>query len=59
MLYQKRNAFRKQIIEKQNVFFLHLQLLPEAFLILRRIQRDITINAHRSSCKVPVILVRF
>jgi hypothetical protein len=33
----------------------------EKFLILRRIQRDTNINVvvHTSSCKVPVILVRF
>jgi hypothetical protein len=41
------------------VFWFPLQLLSETFLILRRIQRDIIINVHRSSCKVPVILVRF
>jgi hypothetical protein len=29
------------------------------FLILRRIERDTTINVHRSSCKLTVILVRF
>ena len=29
------------------------------FLIVRRIRRDNIINVHRSSCKVPVILVRF
>jgi fucose 4-O-acetylase-like acetyltransferase len=29
----------------------------ETFLILRRIQRGIMINVHRSSCKVPVIVV--
>ena len=31
----------------------------EIFLILRRIQRDATINEHWSSCKIPVILHRF
>ena len=36
-----------------------LQLSSETFLILRRIHRDIITNVHRSSCKVPVILVRF
>ena len=33
--------------------------LSEAFLMLRRIQRDVIITVHRSSCKVPVILVSF
>jgi len=28
------------------------------FVILRRIQRDIIINVHRSSCKIPVIPVK-
>jgi len=32
--------------------------LPETFLIVRRIQRDIT-NVSKSSCKVPVILIEF
>jgi len=37
-------------------------ILSENFLILsilRRIQRDIIINVHTSSCKVTVILFRF
>jgi len=29
------------------------------YKILRRIQQDIIINVRRSSCKVPLILVRF
>jgi len=32
-----------------------MSLLSEAFLILRRIQRDVIINVLKSSCKVPFI----
>jgi len=35
------------------------QILSETFLILRRNERDMIISEHGSSCKVPVILVRF
>jgi len=31
----------------------------EILIILRRMQRDIIVNVHGSSCKVPVILIRF
>jgi len=35
-------------------------LIPsETFLILSIIERGIIINVHRSSCKLPVIFVRF
>ena len=34
-------------------------VFSEKFVILRRIQRDIIINMHRSSCIVPVTLFRF
>jgi hypothetical protein len=40
-------------------FWFFLQLLSETFLITGRISLDIIINVHRSSCKVPVISVRF
>jgi len=33
--------------------------LPDIFLILRRIKRDVIINVRRSSCKIPVIVVGF
>ena len=40
-------------------FLFSLQLLSEKFLILRRIRRDMMKNVYRSSCEVPVTLVRF
>ena len=50
---------RKKLLSIKCVFRFSLQLLCETFLILRRIQRDIIINVHRSSCQLPLILVRF
>jgi hypothetical protein len=41
------------------VFWFYLQILFETFLTLRRIQRDITINVHTSSYKVPLIFATF
>jgi hypothetical protein len=51
--------FGKKLSNTTCVFWFLLQLLPKTFLILRRIQRDIFINGKTSSCKVPVILIRF
>jgi hypothetical protein len=31
--------------------------LSETFFIIRRTERDIIINIHRSSCEVPVVVV--
>ena len=50
--------FGKKLLNIKCVFLFSLQLLPEIFLILHRIQQDIIINIYRSSCKVPFI-VRF
>jgi hypothetical protein len=46
--------FGKTFLNIKRVF----SLLSETFLIPRRIQREMTINVHRSSCEVPVILDR-
>jgi hypothetical protein len=45
------------LLNIKSVFSFSLQHLSETFLIMRRTQRDIT-NVHRSSWKVPVILLR-
>jgi hypothetical protein len=58
-LSHKRHDFREKILNIKCVFWCSLQRLSETFIILRRIQRDIIINVHRSSRKVPVILVRY
>jgi len=35
-----------------------VQILSETFFVLRRTERDIIINVHRSSCQVPNFLAR-
>ena len=50
---------KKKLPDIKCVFWFFLQLLSEKIPILRRTERDIIINVHRSSCKVPVILARF
>jgi hypothetical protein len=48
------------IFGKQNLLnIIYLQLMPETFLILRRIHRDFIMNIHWSSYKVSVFLVGF
>jgi len=51
-LGEKNIAYKMCVWISSTIFF-------EIFLILRHIQRDITTNANWSSCRVPVILVRF
>ena len=49
---------KKKVILKKNVFCFSLQLLSEKVLIVRRIQRDISINVTGTTCKVPVIILK-
>jgi hypothetical protein len=51
--------FGKLLLNIKCVFWFSVQLLSETFLILRRIQRDIIINVHRSLCKLPLLLSDF
>jgi hypothetical protein len=58
-LSHKRHDFRKKIIKHRMCVLTFCRTLPQTFLVLIRIQRDINISVYLSSCKVPVILVRF
>jgi hypothetical protein len=51
--------FEKKGIERKVCVLIFSTNLPETFIILRRFERDITINIHRASCEVPVVIVRF
>ena len=46
-------------IEHKMCVLIFSTTLSETFLNLRRVQRDMITNVHRSSCKVPVIIVGF
>ena len=51
--------FEKRFTDnKMCVFFFLSTILSERFLITRRTERDTAVSVERSSCKVPVILVR-
>jgi hypothetical protein len=59
-LSHKRQDYREKVIEHKLRVLIFSTTLSETFLILRRKKkRDIITNEHRSSSKVPVILVRF
>ena len=55
----KGTIFGNNLLNRKCVFWFSLQLSSETFFILKKIQRDIIINVHRSSFKVPVIIVIF
>ena len=57
-LSDKRHDFqKKKVIEQKFVLIFSTTFVPNISHI-KRIQWVIIINAHRSSCKVPFILVR-
>jgi hypothetical protein len=49
---------KKKLLNVKCVFWYSLRRSSEKFLILRRSEWDIIINAHRSLCKVLVFLVK-
>ena len=49
---------QKELLDIKSVSLRSLRLFSEAFLILRRTERDIIKNVFWSSCKLPVIIVR-
>jgi hypothetical protein len=59
ILSHKRHDFRKKLLNIKCMFGFCLQHLSEIFLILKRIKRDIILNFHRFSCKVPSFLQKF
>jgi hypothetical protein len=54
-IISKRHDFGKKKVEQKRCVLIFSETLSEIFLILRRIQRDITMNLQRSSCKIRVI----
>ena len=58
-LSHERHDFRKTFTERKMCVSILSATLSKMLLILRRIQRDIVINVHRSSYKVLVILFTF
>jgi len=51
--------FGKMLFDIKSVFWFSPQLLPEIFIILRRIQRDMIINVHGYSSEVTLFLSYF
>jgi len=59
LISQTARFWERTVLNIKCVVWFPPQLLPEIFLILRRIERDMITHVHRSSCKVRVILTGF
>jgi hypothetical protein len=58
-LSHKRHGLQEKVVEDKMCVLVLSANLFKAFLTLRRIQRDISINVLKSSCKVPATLAKF
>jgi hypothetical protein len=58
-LSKKKARFFFKVTEYKMCVLIFSTNLSETLLTLRRTEREMIKNVHRSSCKVPVILVRF
>jgi hypothetical protein len=54
-----RHDLREEVIEHKMCVMIFSKILPENFLIVRRIKRDVIINVQWSSCKVPEFILKF
>jgi hypothetical protein len=50
---------KKGLLTTECVFRFSLQILSEAFLMVRRNEPDVFKTVYRSSCEVPVVSVQF
>ena len=57
-LYNKRRDLLKELLNTKCVCLFCPHLFSETFPIVRIIEPHVVIHVHRSSCNVPVILVR-
>jgi len=56
---KKKKKKKKEVTEHEMCVLIFSAIFPVTFLILGRTERDMIKNVYRSSCKVPVIVVRF